>query len=336
METSSPEFHELGLSSIPIQSSWQSATWKTAKRGHPWPDALFPYKPPKNLQSPTKSFKLFSMLPTELRLNVWRFAIFPRAVDIVVDETVKIAEPRCSFTHFRTRTQLPATFLVCRESREVVLPQYKLCFGSASYPNQAPSIIYFNPDVDTLYFGFNNGSASREAVVNFIQHAFDELCCHARLEIEFVKRIAVSHRILDRVPDFAGLLAHLTRLPSIEEFIVLIERQEVPYKGQIVLEEPDYDSDIASLHDWIEAQFGKNQFITMPAYFERSLHRPSGFKIMEAKYESMYSPPVRPLKPIGKGGNGGSTAEVSRLHLEVDEHDWFDSVTEILDGISLN
>lgn len=340
METPSAERQQCRLVSVPVQSSWQSATGRKEKRDHPWPNPLFPQKPSRIHRYTNKSFELFSLLPTEIRLNIWRFTTFPRAVEIHADKTVNIARSvrlQCSFTHFRTRTQLPATFSVCRESREVVLPRYKLCFSSAIDKDQAPSAIYFNPDVDILYFGLYQDLVSRQAVIEFIQHAFDTFCSHARLDMELVRRIAVSHRALDRVTDFAGLIPHLTRLPSIEEFIVVAEREEIPYKGQFVLRNPEpHDSDIIRLQDWVAVQFRKNQVMKTPAYLEKHIDRVLNVKVMEATFENMYSPPARRLlKPIDKGDNVmKDTAEVVRLQVEVDAHDWFRVVTEMLDCLS--
>ncbi|KAI1386178.1 uncharacterized protein F4822DRAFT_431052 [Hypoxylon trugodes] len=84
------------------------------------------------------SFTLFSLLPTELRLHIWRHTCHPRVVEVSYDNQ----EDRCT-----TLTAPPAVLHVCRESRFEALRIYKPSFGTQSHEPR----IYFCHELDTLY-----------------------------------------------------------------------------------------------------------------------------------------------------------------------------------------
>ncbi|KAI0828077.1 hypothetical protein F5Y06DRAFT_226158 [Hypoxylon sp. FL0890] len=84
------------------------------------------------------SFTLFSLLPTELRLDIWRHACHPRVVKVLYDNQ----NDRCT-----TSTAPPATLHACRESRSEALRIYRRSFGTKSHEPR----IYFCPNIDTLY-----------------------------------------------------------------------------------------------------------------------------------------------------------------------------------------
>ncbi|KAG9236273.1 hypothetical protein BJ875DRAFT_372511, partial [Amylocarpus encephaloides] len=85
------------------------------------------------------SFKRFSDLAIELRLEIWGWTLLPRKVKAMF---VKVPSPG-----FRSTASLPSALKACQESREFALTRYPLCFGSIKYP----AIIRFNPDLDILY-----------------------------------------------------------------------------------------------------------------------------------------------------------------------------------------
>ncbi|KAI1081725.1 hypothetical protein F5B20DRAFT_54407 [Whalleya microplaca] len=84
------------------------------------------------------SFSLFSLLPIELRLQIWRHTCHDRVVEVFYDSE----NDRCT-----TLATPPALLHACRESRLEGLRIYKRLFGTESHE---PSI-YFCPDLDTLY-----------------------------------------------------------------------------------------------------------------------------------------------------------------------------------------
>jgi hypothetical protein len=86
-------------------------------------------------------FKLFSNLPSELRLKIWTYALPGRIVELcqaVRDNTMPFYSP----------TTNPSLLSVNHESRTIALENYILSFPNDTHPAQ----IYFSPSVDTLFF----------------------------------------------------------------------------------------------------------------------------------------------------------------------------------------
>ncbi|KAI1107025.1 hypothetical protein F4804DRAFT_299129 [Jackrogersella minutella] len=84
------------------------------------------------------SFSLFSLLPTELRLQIWRHGCHPRVVEVLYDGQ----DDRCA-----SPTVPPPILHACREARFEALRIYKKSFGTKSHEPR----IYFCPEVDILY-----------------------------------------------------------------------------------------------------------------------------------------------------------------------------------------
>ncbi|KAH6659757.1 hypothetical protein BKA67DRAFT_652974 [Truncatella angustata] len=84
-------------------------------------------------------FHLFSLLPSEIRLDIWQHTCcHPRVVEVYYDAVVD----ECI-----TKTTQPAVLYTCAESRREALRLYKPLFGTIS----ADARIYFHPEQDTLY-----------------------------------------------------------------------------------------------------------------------------------------------------------------------------------------
>ncbi|KAI2636893.1 hypothetical protein GGS26DRAFT_458778 [Hypomontagnella submonticulosa] len=88
--------------------------------------------------SDPNSFPLFALLPTELRLQIWRQSCHERVVEVLYDGE----EDRCS-----SSTAPPAILHTCHESRFEALRMYRRSFGTKSHDPR----IYFCPDLDILY-----------------------------------------------------------------------------------------------------------------------------------------------------------------------------------------
>ncbi|KAI1379419.1 hypothetical protein F4677DRAFT_331630 [Hypoxylon crocopeplum] len=88
--------------------------------------------------SDLSSFGLFSLLPTELRLQIWRHTFHSRVVEVLYHSE----DDRCT-----SSTAPPATLHACQESRYEALRSYKRSFGTSSHK----PTIYFYPEIDTLY-----------------------------------------------------------------------------------------------------------------------------------------------------------------------------------------
>jgi hypothetical protein len=112
--------------------------------------------------TPLQSFHLFSRLPTELRLKIWRACLPSRVIEVNIKqrplpitpdpEDEADFGPSGSVYRPLTRPALPIAFQVCRESRSEALSQYRPAAG-ASFESMCefPWNLY-NPALDTLYF----------------------------------------------------------------------------------------------------------------------------------------------------------------------------------------
>ncbi|KAI1823096.1 hypothetical protein F4861DRAFT_346808 [Xylaria intraflava] len=104
------------------------------------------------MTSPT-SFILFSLLPAELRLHIWRLSCHPRVVEVSYDPE----KDRCT-----TTASLPAVLQACHEARSEALRLYKRSFSTVSHEPK----IYFCRDMDILYIprppsmGYDDSSRS--------------------------------------------------------------------------------------------------------------------------------------------------------------------------------
>lgn len=115
---------------------------------------------------PLKELHLFTMLPSELRIKIWHFAMKQRRlIEIESGPDYSIPTGFGNGTHHWCRVcprsrQPPVLMHVCHESREEAEKVYKLrCFDSkiSPYlPYDPPEYwIWFNPKSDILYFGEN-------------------------------------------------------------------------------------------------------------------------------------------------------------------------------------
>jgi hypothetical protein len=99
------------------------------------------------------SFTLFTLLPAELRIHIWRLSCRRRVVDVSYDPD----EDRCT-----TTTPVPAILQACHESRVEGLRLYIRSFGTPSHEPR----IYFCREMDTLYIprppfmGYDDSSRS--------------------------------------------------------------------------------------------------------------------------------------------------------------------------------
>ncbi|KAI1497705.1 hypothetical protein F5X99DRAFT_357576 [Biscogniauxia marginata] len=90
------------------------------------------------MSSQPSSFTLFSFLPAELRLQIWRLSCHQRVVEVFYDHE----NDKCT-----TTATPPAVLHACHESRSEALRIYKLSFGTNSHEPR----IYFCHESDTLY-----------------------------------------------------------------------------------------------------------------------------------------------------------------------------------------
>jgi hypothetical protein len=118
------------------------------------------------------NFTLFPKLPVEIRCMIWTAMCEPRAVELEHDEELE------TFYSKAHSAPYPLALEICQESRNAIINEYPLCFGSIFYP----ATTRFNFKLDTLYISEelwedlpNLFSLFRENEINNLQHiALDE------------------------------------------------------------------------------------------------------------------------------------------------------------------
>lgn len=99
-----------------------------------------PLSKPFTMQAPPTDFRIFPLLPTEIRLLIWRLSCPPsRLVEVRYDPD----SGRCS-----SPTKPPVIVQVNREARSEALLLYQRAFQSQGQSEY----IFFCPALDTLYF----------------------------------------------------------------------------------------------------------------------------------------------------------------------------------------
>lgn len=93
--------------------------------------------PTPAMSIPLTDFTCFPRLPLELRCMIWKASAQPRLVEISYELP----------DGFYSTARYPEALTACRESRNALLPQYPLCFGTIFHP----AMTRFNFAIDTLY-----------------------------------------------------------------------------------------------------------------------------------------------------------------------------------------
>jgi hypothetical protein len=132
---------------------------------------------------------LFSKLPAELRLKIWRHCIpgarlIPITCGASPSDDDDALRSRLA-TGCVSRARLPAILHACSESRAVILRHHRLLFGFARGPGQ----VLADPAGDMLFFGQRSGFAAPFA--QFV--SFLSLCDPG--ELARVRRVAVSDHL---------------------------------------------------------------------------------------------------------------------------------------------
>ena len=211
-----------------------------------------------DLESPSpsvKKFTLFTALPLELRLNIWKHT-FPGPRVVKINSYGIAKQDGYNFHAFYSTSPIPMALSICSESRAEALRHYHASFGMR-HPF-IPSIIYFNYEIDTLYFEFDSHQALNSQLLilalsdRYVQ--FD-----GRVGMKHVQSVAVSHRIGTR--KMGTLLEYLARFEGLTEFVIGAERESPPVPDGAVLEEPEDDDESlreirraldAARYDWAE------------------------------------------------------------------------------------
>jgi hypothetical protein len=150
-------------------------------------------------------FTLFTSLPPEIRLIIWRLSLSPRVVEILTSDIC---------TGFYSQAALPVALHVCQESRQAVEALYPCCFGSFLQSER----IRFNFDLDILYLDISQEEEG-------LHHFFGVL---KETELTRLKYVAIDEAYLfnglvDLHSTIAGLKRALKAMTDLKEIIVVFD-----------------------------------------------------------------------------------------------------------------
>jgi hypothetical protein len=150
-------------------------------------------------------FTLFTSLPPEIRIIIWRLSLSPRVIEILTSDIC---------TGFYSQAALPVALHVCQESRQAVEALYPCCFGSFLQPER----IRFNFDLDILYLDISQEEEG-------LHHFFGVL---KETELTRLKYVAIDEAYLfnglvDLHSTIAGLKRALKAMTGLKEIIVVCD-----------------------------------------------------------------------------------------------------------------
>ncbi|KAG6212822.1 hypothetical protein E4U35_000043 [Claviceps purpurea] len=186
---------------------------------------------------------LFSQLPPELRLKIWKLNL---PTTRVVPMSCSVASPSlrdaplCTTNQFfagcTSDASVPVNLHVCAESRADALKHFQPSFGFARLPGH----IYFNPASDILYFGPQDGYMAADAQF----HTCLSMCDPS--ELASVRRIAISDALFWVGESYNSMTAaSLTfevfrqlsvRMPALQQ-IIFVPREQDEVSMPVLTEE---------------------------------------------------------------------------------------------------
>ncbi|KAG9236274.1 hypothetical protein BJ875DRAFT_494318 [Amylocarpus encephaloides] len=161
-------------------------------------DMPFHKEIPRPIAAPT--FTLFMNLPFDLRAAIWKASFVPRSVSM---HYMSYTSPG----GFHTMESPPVALSVHKESRNLALKLYPLCFGSIWYPATVP----FNLTLDILFL--------TSISVDQLPHFFAVM---NQNELSRLRYIAISAPKLNRLslPQRSKFKDALKHLAGLEEFLI--------------------------------------------------------------------------------------------------------------------
>ncbi|KAK6587360.1 hypothetical protein PZA11_000650 [Diplocarpon coronariae] len=157
---------------------------------------------------PLTSFTVFPKLPFELRCMIWKASCSSRTIEFDYDD----------IDGFTSRAADPKALRVCRESRELIIPLYPLCFGTFFHPARTR----FNFENDTLFIGSD--------MEDTIPHLFGTF---TQKEISCLRFLALENCYNEDVEVGYGanlssqLLKLIKRLPSLRELLIVHDIEDM-------------------------------------------------------------------------------------------------------------
>lgn len=207
-------------------------------------------------------FTVFPKLPLEIRQMIWNLSLDSRIVEICLNDA----------SGFYSRAKLPYALQVSKESRDTVVGQYSLCFGSAWYPARTR----FNFDLDTLYFDRGLVSGTR---LFFGSLRDFELASLRNVAIDmYIGSLAEFYMIAYDVMD--GICKSLQAMPKLTTLLAVYETQHF-MEGVIM--DLDMQEDLTwmeSSGDTSKIQFYNNVPDEVDAYLRRNQKGYFGFDNM--------------------------------------------------------
>lgn len=166
--------------------------------------------------TPPPTFHLFPQLYTELRLKIWAYAREARVVAVRYNPDSR----KC-----HSPTPPPVLLHVNREARYETLRVYPFLFATPA----APSLLPFNPAIDTLYF-------PRHRVMGYDETLRDFRAFMARpADLDVVRRVAldsVESRI-KRPWESYDKAVLIKSFPRLEQVLLVLERRRVAWLSNI-------------------------------------------------------------------------------------------------------
>jgi 2EXR family len=164
------------------------------------------------LPEPLTNFHLFPKLPAEIVDRIWKLSCPQRIIEVQVHNTGdNKRQYSCS-----TAKPVPA-FLVCKDSRNSVLPFYPRCFNSSIRANLSLDTIYLDRTLEESVLDFFCDLSPKE-MEELTSIAFcDEFLDRADLDNNPNPRAAKWNKIWER------LKRYLQQLPSLRECKISVD-----------------------------------------------------------------------------------------------------------------
>ncbi|KFZ04664.1 hypothetical protein V501_09078 [Pseudogymnoascus sp. VKM F-4519 (FW-2642)] len=172
------------------------------------------------------AFYLFPRLPTELRLQIWKFAaVLPRVLTVRSVSSNLSVQPK-RFEYFYSPDPAPAMFLACKESRLEALPLYTKAFSAGT----TPRYIWANFTVDTIKID---------------DYSLSEIKVAERRLIRWLVVESVSARLYlyYRFGEFRGFR-------NLEELDILVSEEISQWEGSIIRFRYHMTEQYGELEDW--------------------------------------------------------------------------------------
>lgn len=137
-------------------------------------------------------------------------------------------------------TVSPTILFVCRESREDALKFYQLTFGYEKEHLQLPNTVYFNFDIDTLYFEYEGPVALGDFALTREFYSLSgrfEGCIETftRDGIDRIQRLGISYQI-ECIGDMYDQMVYLKHFTGLKEVILGVDCVPITY---LFLRDPD-------------------------------------------------------------------------------------------------